>query len=187
MENAMIKNLSAVNLGMINTVGGKNASLGEMISNLSERGISVPDGFVVTVHAYDEYMKYNGLEERIRNLINSLDVNNLIQLRKTGMEIRQIILDGNFPEHLRTSIEKRYEELSRQYGKDATDVAVRSSATTEDLADALHNRLDALRIEVRLERLVHEVQVHGLLARRREAAVEQRVVQCAVVAVSDLR
>lgn len=136
MKNTMIQDLSAVNLGMIDTVGGKNASLGEMISNLADRGINVPNGFVVTVHAYDAYMKFNGLTKPIREMIDALDVNNLVQLRKTGTEIRQIILDGHFPSDLRNAIEKRYEKLSQQYGKDVTDVAVRSSATTEDLAEA---------------------------------------------------
>jgi pyruvate,water dikinase len=128
--------LAEVNLDMVDEVGGKNASLGEMIRNLASRGINVPDGFVVTVYAYDKYMQSNGLVEQIRELIDSLDVDNLVQLRKTGMQIRQLILDGNFPDDLRQAIDDRYEELSRQYGKDATDVAVRSSATTEDLADA---------------------------------------------------
>ena len=132
----MIKGLAEVNLDMVDEVGGKNASLGEMIRNLASRGINVPDGFVVTVYAYDKYMAANGLVEQIRELIEKLDVDNLVQLRKTGMQIRQLILDGNFPDDLRQAIDERYEELSRQYGKDATDVAVRSSATTEDLADA---------------------------------------------------
>ncbi len=96
MKRIMIQDLSTVNLGMIDTVGGKNASLGEMISNLAHRGINVPDGFVVTVHAYDKYLKHNGLVEPIKKMIDELDVQNLVQLRKTGTEIRQIILDGPF-------------------------------------------------------------------------------------------
>lgn len=132
----MIKNLSEINLEMIDSVGGKNASLGEMIGNLSERGINVPDGFVVTVNAYDLYIKENNLGDRIGDKISSLDVDDLVQLRKTGMQIRQMILDGHFPKKLREEIIERYEQLSRQYGNTSTDVAVRSSATTEDLPDA---------------------------------------------------
>lgn len=135
-QDGMIMGLADVNLDMVDLVGGKNASLGEMIRNLSQRGIAVPDGFVVSVHAYDNYMQSNGLVEQIKALIEELDVDNLVQLRKTGMQIRQLILDGNFPDELRDAIEKQYEKLSQQYGKNATDVAVRSSATTEDLADA---------------------------------------------------
>ena len=132
----MIKNLSEINLGMIDEVGGKNASLGEMIGNLTKKGINVPDGFVVTVDAYDLYMKENGLTEQIQKLIDELDVDNLVQLRQTGTHIRQIIMDGSFPKKLRHAIEERYDDLSIQYGNEATDVAVRSSATTEDLIDA---------------------------------------------------
>ncbi len=132
----MIRDLSEINLNMIDEVGGKNASLGEMISAFSANDINVPDGFAVTVHAYDLYMKENGLTERITRLIDELDVNNLVQLRKTGTEIRQIIMDGRFPKELRNEIEECYKKLSLQYGKEATDVAVRSSATTEDLPDA---------------------------------------------------
>lgn len=135
-QDRMIMGLADVNLDMVDTVGGKNASLGEMISNLSECGINVPDGFVVSVHAYDKYMQENGLVDQIESLINELNVDNLVQLRKTGMEIRQLILDGNFPDDLRQAIDERYETLSQQYGKNATDVAVRSSATTEDMVDA---------------------------------------------------
>lgn len=136
IEDNKIIGLSEVRLDMIDLVGGKNASLGEMIGNLTDRGINVPDGFVVTVDAYDEYMKVNNLPERIRSLIENLEVDDLVQLRKTGTQIRQLILDGNFPDELRRAIEERYTELSQQYDSNSTDVAVRSSATTEDLPDA---------------------------------------------------
>ncbi|TYP94975.1 phosphoenolpyruvate synthase [Fodinibius salinus] len=135
-QQKMILDLSEISLDMVGEVGGKNASLGEMIGNLSDRGINVPDGFAVTVHAYDRYMEANDLTERIQSLIDDLNVDDLVQLRKTGTEIRQIIMDGNFPDDLLQTIEDRYEELSLEYGKEATDVAVRSSATTEDLPDA---------------------------------------------------
>jgi pyruvate,water dikinase len=132
----MIKNLSEIDLSMVDNVGGKNASLGEMIGNLSERGINVPDGFVVTVDAYDLYMQENELTNRIGSLIRSLNVSDLVELRKTGTQIRQMILDGRFPERLRMDIVERYASLSNKYGNESTDVAVRSSATTEDLPDA---------------------------------------------------
>lgn len=132
----IIRDLSDVNMNMVNTVGGKNASLGEMIANLTDRGINVPNGFVLTVEVYDRYMQQNGLTNKIRELIEQLDVENLVQLRKTGMEIRQLILDGEFEDDIRQEIKERYRKLSQKYDKDTTDVAVRSSATTEDLPDA---------------------------------------------------
>lgn len=131
-----IKYLTDINMEMTELVGGKNASLGEMIGSLSSRGINVPRGFVLTVDAYDRFLEVNGLTARIQSLLEQLDTSNLIQLRKTGTEIRQMILDGDFPEDLTQSIRQHYLELSRHYGKDSTDVAVRSSATAEDLPEA---------------------------------------------------
>lgn len=132
----MILDLAAVNLDMIESVGGKNASLGEMINNLGSRGIQVPGGFVVTAQAYDAYIAHNKLDDKINELISNLDVSDIIQLRKTGMLVRQLIADGEFPEELRTEIKDKYQELSDKYGNITTDVAVRSSATAEDLPDA---------------------------------------------------
>lgn len=134
--NNTIVDLKDINHGMTDLVGGKNASLGEMAANLTSKGINVPDGFVVTVNAYDRYMKENRLNERIRTLLDDLDTNDLAQLRKTGSRIRQIITDGRFPADLRKKIEQQYKTLSEQYGQRAADVAVRSSATTEDLPEA---------------------------------------------------
>jgi len=131
-----ILNLKEVNLDMIATVGGKNASLGEMIQNLDKRGIKVPGGYVVTVEAYKSYIAFNNLEQKIGALISNLDPTNIIQLRKTGSNIRRLIADGSFPEGLKKQIGDKYNELSKTYGQEATDVAVRSSATAEDLPDA---------------------------------------------------
>src|SRR5699024_8681860 len=132
----MIRDLKEIDLKMIDEVGGKNASLGEMISTLSTNDINVPPGFAITVHAFDSYMHENGLSEQITALINELDVNDLAQLRKTGAEIRQLITNGTFPKALQQKIKAQYEELSLQYGENATDVAIRSSATAEDLPEA---------------------------------------------------
>ncbi len=136
MSVKLIYDLAEVNLEMIDQVGGKNASLGEMISNMSSRGINVPGGFAVTSAAYDLYIAHNDLEPRIRALIEGMEVGSLIELRKTGTKIRQLILDGNFPEDLKDLIDKWYKDLSEKSGQEATDVAVRSSATAEDLPDA---------------------------------------------------
>ncbi|RLD25320.1 MAG: phosphoenolpyruvate synthase, partial [Bacteroidetes bacterium] len=131
-----ILDLKEVDLDMIATVGGKNASLGEMIQNLEKRGIKVPGGYVVTVEAFKKYIAYNNLEKKIYKLITKLDPSDIIQLRKTGSNIRRLIADGSFPDDLKEQISEKYNELSLTYGQEATDVAVRSSATAEDLPDA---------------------------------------------------
>jgi len=131
-----VLDLSEVNLGMLDTVGGKNASLGEMIGNLADRGIRVPGGFIVTVHAFNAYIEHNKLRERINKALENLDPRDIIQLRRTGSNIRRMVADGKFSDELETEIAQKYLELSDKYGNEATDVAVRSSATAEDLPDA---------------------------------------------------
>ena len=132
----LILDLNEVDLSMLGIVGGKNASLGEMIRNLDKRGINVPGGFVVTVHAFQEYLEYNKLKEKIDSQLEGLDTSDIISLRKRGSIIRNMVADGTFPEELRKEIVQRYKELSAKYGNETTDVAVRSSATAEDLPDA---------------------------------------------------
>jgi pyruvate, water dikinase len=127
--------LHDVTLEDLNLVGGKNASLGEMLRNLSALGISIPFGFAITVDAYWEFLKYNKLKENIRTIIQAIDMDNLISLRKGGMQVRQLIRNGKFPKDLESEIIARYKKLSNLYNQDATDVAVRSSATAEDLPD----------------------------------------------------
>lgn len=131
-----VLDLHEVNLNMIDIVGGKNASLGEMIGNMAERGIRVPGGFIVTVHAFDEYIEHNQLKEKINRTLESLDPTDIIQLRRTGSNIRRMVADGKFSDELETEITRKYLELSKKYENEATDVAVRSSATAEDLPDA---------------------------------------------------
>lgn len=135
-EKPLVLDLNQVDLGMINVVGGKNASLGEMIRHLSARGIRVPDGFVITVHAFQAYLEHNHLRERIDEQLLGLDTSDIISLRKRGSLIRNMVADGTFPEELRDEIIRRYKDLSTKYDNEATDVAVRSSATAEDLPDA---------------------------------------------------
>ena len=123
-------------LGMndVPVVGGKNASLGEMISNLSNLGVSVPGGFATTAQAYDDFLNGAGLTTKINKIPNELDVDDVNKLAKTGKEIRQWIIDAPLPADLESEIKISYEKLSFD-GMDAT-VAVRSSATAEDLPDA---------------------------------------------------
>lgn len=131
-----ILQLSEVGYSDISLVGGKNASLGEMLSNLSPLGIQVPLGFVVTVHSYDAFIELNNIEKEISEIMKKTDVNNIESLRRGGMAIRQLIRNGKFPNELTESITLEYEKLSTLYGVEYTDVAVRSSATAEDLPNA---------------------------------------------------
>ena len=118
----------------VDKVGGKNASLGEMVSNLSNAGVSVPNGFATTSYAFNEFLDYKGLDERIHQLLDELDVEDVEALRKTGATIRQWVLEAPFPESLEQDIRDNYRELIE--GNDELSVAVRSSATAEDLPDA---------------------------------------------------
>lgn len=128
--------LNRVSLTDINLVGGKNASLGEMIQNLKTLGIKVPNGFAITTEAYHTFIKYNKLDEKIIGLISELDDSDINLLRKTGLEVRQLIRNGEFPDDLKIEIKSKYLDLSKSYEQEMTDVAVRSSATAEDLPDA---------------------------------------------------
>ncbi len=116
-------------------VGGKNASLGEMVSQLGPRGVRVPDGFATTAEAYWQYLDHNGLRERIAARLAGLDIEDVAALQRAGEEIRGWVVAGDMPDGLRHAIIAGYRRLEEEYGK-ATDVAVRSSATAEDLPDA---------------------------------------------------
>jgi pyruvate,water dikinase len=131
-----ILGLREVGIEDTNLVGGKNASLGEMLQNLSGFGINIPDGFVITVNAYKKFIESNQLDETIRGLLKGIDVSNVESLRRGGLQIRQLIRNSKFPAELSAAIIEAYYILSKQYGQDNTDVAVRSSATAEDLPDA---------------------------------------------------
>ena len=131
-----VVDLNELRLSDIEKVGGKSASLGEMLQELTQLGINIPGGFAVTVDAYREFITANGLEDEIRRLMGECDVNDLVQLRKTGSQIREIIREGEFPDHIREEIKEAYHDLSLCYDQEITDVAVRSSATAEDLPDA---------------------------------------------------
>jgi len=117
----------------VETVGGKNASLGEMISNLSNLGVTVPGGFATTAAAYRAFLATDGLDQRIATVLDDLDVDDIDALLNAGQTIRQWILDTPLPDRLRTDIQVAWDTMSA--GKDIA-VAVRSSATAEDLPDA---------------------------------------------------
>ena len=122
-------------LGMqdIEIVGGKNASLGEMISNLASLGVAVPGGFATSSAAYRDFLQNAGLDERIAGVLDGLDVDDIDALTDAGQSIRDWIVDSPLPDRLTDELGIAWEEMSD--GKDIA-VAVRSSATAEDLPDA---------------------------------------------------
>ena len=118
----------------IDQVGGKNASLGEMISNLSELGIRVPDGFATTAEAFRHFLSQQNLDKKIHDRLKTLNTDNIAELVTAGADIRRWILDTPFPDDLLTQVSEAWQELQAD-DPDIT-VAVRSSATAEDLPDA---------------------------------------------------
>lgn len=124
-------------LGMndVNRVGGKNASLGEMIANLSGLGVSVPDGFATTARAFNEFLEQSGLNQRIHQLLDTLDVDDVRALAKAGAQIRQWVVDTPFQSALTQAIAEAYAQLSADMHAEGS-FAVRSSATAEDMPDA---------------------------------------------------
>ncbi len=116
-------------------VGGKNASLGEMVSNLADRGVNVPSGFATTADAYRQFVKSSGLTGVVRETLGELEAG-IISLGEAGSTIRKAFLAKKWPDDLGAQIIKAYKELGRRVGRDDPDVAVRSSATAEDLPDA---------------------------------------------------
>ena len=134
----MIENivwLKDVGMSDVEKVGGKNASLGEMISGLNSQGVRVPGGFATTAEAFESFLGHSDLKNKINELLSNLDITNIQELTKTGLLIRQWVEEAPFPEDLHQSIIESYEKLTQQLGSDVT-FAVRSSATAEDLPEA---------------------------------------------------
>lgn len=121
----------------VSLVGGKNASLGEMISRLSQAGVNVPAGFATTTQAYREFLVVNGLIDRINHLLDGLDVNDINALTTAGKTIRGWMLNATLPDTILQAVSQAYEKLAASSSQhDEVSFAVRSSATAEDLADA---------------------------------------------------
>jgi pyruvate,water dikinase len=131
-----ILKFSEIGIKDIPKVGGKNASLGEMFNNLSKKGIKIPDGFCTTAKAFQDFLGYNNLVKPIKEILLKLDKNKVKNLEESGAKIRALIIRGNFPEDFKTEIRKAYQLLSQKYKIANVDVAVRSSATAEDLPGA---------------------------------------------------
>jgi pyruvate,water dikinase len=130
-----VKRFAELGIKDVPLVGGKNASLGEMYRELKGEGIEVPNGFATTADAYRQYIEHNNLQERIAKALDELDTNDVQALAVTGAKIRQWIMHGNMPKQLVEEVREAYKELEAEYGEN-TDVAVRSSATAEDLPTA---------------------------------------------------
>jgi pyruvate,water dikinase len=124
-----------LSLNDIPLVGGKNASLGEMVRQLTSRGVQVPNGFAITAEAYRYFLRHNQLESRIEQTLSGLDTHNVRDLQSRGEQIRHMILNAVIPQELQEPIVAAYHALCRDSGGQL-DVAVRSSATAEDLPDA---------------------------------------------------
>ena len=128
--------LHEVQMSDVNQVGGKNASLGEMIKNLTKSGkVKVPGGFATTADAYREFLAHEGLADRINEALDRLDVSDVKELVKVGSKIRNWVMNTPFPPEFEKSIDEAFENLEAEYGEDVS-WAVRSSATAEDLPDA---------------------------------------------------
>ncbi|MEM9531471.1 MAG: phosphoenolpyruvate synthase [Pseudomonadota bacterium] len=130
-----IKWLDQLGMEDLDQVGGKNASLGEMIRHLAQAGVQVPGGFATTAEAFQEFTRQSGLSERISKRLSGLDVDNVAELTQAGGEIRSWVMDTPFPDPLQHAVVDAFQTLQQRAG-DGVTVAVRSSATAEDLPDA---------------------------------------------------
>ena len=134
--NDLVLWLDQLRMTDLGKVGGKNASLGEMIGNLAKLGVSVPGGFATTADAFQQYLEKSGLAKRIQDRLEHLDVDDVDTLVAAGKEIRGWIVDTALPAELEQAIREAYVKLCKDAGAEDIAVAVRSSATAEDLPDA---------------------------------------------------
>ncbi|MCD6412491.1 phosphoenolpyruvate synthase [bacterium] len=135
-KEALILFLNQISKKDVPLVGGKNASLGEMYSKLSRKGINVPFGFCLTSKAYFYYLKANGIDKKLKELFKDLNVSDIKKLKEIGRKARNLILKADFPKDLEKKILKSYQKLNQFYQTPDLEVAVRSSATAEDLPSA---------------------------------------------------
>ncbi len=131
-----VLDLSQVGAGDVALVGGKCASLGELFRELTTQGVNAVDGFSTTSHAYEVLLETGGLRKRLKELLKGLDVNDVDELARVGAEARRLMLETPFPPEVEAAIRDAYERLGERIGKKSFEVAVRSSATAEDLPDA---------------------------------------------------
>lgn len=134
--NDLVLWLDTLRMTDLGKVGGKNSSLGEMIGNLSKLGVSVPGGFATTADAFQNYLDKSGVAKRVRDRLADLDVDDVDALNAAGKEIREWVTETPLPDELNQAIHEAYKKLCKDAGSDDIAVAVRSSATAEDLPDA---------------------------------------------------
>ena len=120
----------------VSTVGGKNASLGEMYQNLTPKGVAIPNGFATTSDAYWLLLQENNIKDKIASILGDLDISDTLNLQERGLKVRDLILSSHLPKELEEEILEAYKILSEEYKTVCVDVAVRSSGTAEDLPDA---------------------------------------------------
>jgi len=135
-ETDFVLPFNEVKIEDIPLVGGKNASLGEMYRELKQKGVEIPNGFAVTAFAYKHFMSVTGLKEKIKDLLLTLNTKDTQNLMAHGKKVREEILKAKIPEEIEKEIIYHYKKLSHEYKEKYTDVAIRSSATAEDLPDA---------------------------------------------------
>ncbi len=135
-KNPYVIDLAEVGAGQVALVGGKCASLGELFRELTQQGVRAVDGFTTTSHAYETLLQSNGLRKKLQKLLNKLDVDDLDELARVGAEARRLVRESPFPAEIEAAIHDAYSCLGDRIGKKAFEVAVRSSATAEDLPDA---------------------------------------------------
>ncbi|MFB1034959.1 MAG: PEP/pyruvate-binding domain-containing protein, partial [Sinobacterium sp.] len=124
-----------LNIDDVSSVGGKNASLGEMFQNLTVEGVRVPNGFAITAQAYNYVLEYNNVWPLLHDVLDGLEPDNIKALQQCGKKAREIVLKCKLPDDLKTSILSGYNQLKREYGNEIS-LAVRSSATAEDSPEA---------------------------------------------------
>jgi phosphoenolpyruvate synthase (EC 2.7.9.2) len=134
-DNKYVSWFKEISIDDVPLVGGKNASLGEMYRELTDKDIKIPNGFAITADAYWHVLKSAGVLEELKKTLEGLDIDDVTDLAKRGKKARNLILDAGIPDDLWNEIKSAYDKLCEQYGED-TDVAVRSSATAEDLPNA---------------------------------------------------
>ncbi|OHE10842.1 MAG: phosphoenolpyruvate synthase [Sulfurimonas sp. RIFOXYD12_FULL_33_39] len=131
-----IRFFNELNINDIPSVGGKNASLGEMYQKLTPKGVNIPNGFATTSDAYWLLLEENGIKEKIASILDDLDITNTNNLQERGLKVRNLILNSHLPKALVDELTQAYKILSNEYDSQNIDVAVRSSGTAEDLPDA---------------------------------------------------
>jgi pyruvate, water dikinase len=159
LEGRLVVPLEALRMTDVESVGGKNASLGEMISQLASAGVRVPGGFATTAHAFRQFLRHNRLTERIAARLSDLDIEDVKELSRCGAEIRQWVVDAPLPAELEKEIRVYFHRLEEETSGELS-VAVRSSATAEDLPDASfagqqETYLNVVGVEQVLERIRH--------------------------------